>query len=96
MIATAFCLNRDYELSTKFVYSDINFVDLDLPDLAYLCAQMILKRICSYAQEDINKTIITDFRQQRLFITKCIASNNLWRRIRNLYRKKAFIWNNRM
>lgn len=84
LVGTAFGLNRNHELPTMPVNSYINFVNFDLSDFFYRCAQVVLERVRSDSKEHIHQPVIPNLGQQCLFITQRIRADDFWRRIWNL------------
>lgn len=62
------CLDRNDVLCPGPVNGDINFVDFDLPDTFCCCAKMTLEGIGCHAEEDVQKSIVSNLGKQRLFV----------------------------
>lgn len=68
------------------VDSDVKLVYLDLTDTLYGCSQVILKAVRCQAQKRVDKAVVTDNRQEGLFVVKPVGANKFRRCVRNVYR----------
>ena len=93
LVGPSFGLNRNHELPTMPINSDVNFVYFDLPNLLNCCAQVVLQRIRGNAKEYIYQPVLSDFGQKRLLITQRIRTNDFWCRIGHLDGQQLFSWN---
>jgi hypothetical protein len=71
-------------LAAEPVHADVKFVDFNLPDAGDGCAQVVLQRVGRKPQEEIDEAVVSDFRQERLFVRLGKSGNDLGRRIGNL------------
>ena len=91
LVVTAFCLHRNDELAPVFVDSHIDLVDFNLPDVGDFRPKMVLERIGSNSEKQVDQTIVADFGKKCLFVTKGVTTNDFWCRIRNLYRDQILV-----
>ena len=86
LIASTFCLHRKDELPARAVDGNIYLVHLYLADVLDRRAQVVLKRIRRYAQENIDQSVVSNLRQKRLLVRHGMSRYDFRRGVWNLDR----------
>ena len=68
LVSLAFRLHRKDIVRPFIVQSNINFISLNLTNATHCCTQVILDGITSNTGKDVDKPVVSKFRQQCLFI----------------------------
>jgi len=78
LVASTLGLHRNDELASISVDSYIDFIDFDLSDTRDGRAQMILQRVSGHPEKNIDQAIVTDFREQGLFVGLRVGGDDFW------------------
>ncbi len=68
LIFTTLRLYRNDIMTSPFIQSDVEFIDLDLTDVLDCGSEMILKAVGREPQERVDQAVVTNYREQRLFV----------------------------
>jgi hypothetical protein len=68
LVLPTFGLHGNDVMTTALVDADVEFIDFDLSYALYRRAQMVLQTVCGQSEECVYQPVISDNRQQRLFV----------------------------
>src|SRR5690606_2615051 len=73
---SAFRLNRNDIVTSVLVETDIEFVDLNLPNSFHRGSQVILEAIRGQSEESVDQSVVADNGEECLFVIQRIRANN--------------------
>ena len=84
LVTTTLRLNRNDILASVLVNTDIDFIDLNLPDVLYCRTKVVLERECGNTEKYVNKAVVPYLCEKCLFVTKRIVPDYLRCCVRDL------------
>ena len=79
LIPATLCLNWKDVMRAMLVNTNVDFIDLNLTDANRSRSQVVLERIAGDARKHIEQAIVSNLREQCLFIACGVTINDTWR-----------------